>query len=71
MKKYIFLVIGLFVGVMLGITFTIKNIQIDGVNELDNGIITLKIWNNYFDYEYEYNEIEKEVTQWVTNKSYN
>lgn len=63
MKKYIFLVIGLFVGVMLGITVTIKNIQIDGVNELDNGIITLKIWNNYFDYEYEYNEIEKEVTQ--------
>ena len=63
MKKYIFLVIGLFVGVMLGITVTIKNIQIDGVNELDNGVITLKIWNNYFDYEYEYNEIEKEVTQ--------
>jgi len=63
MKKYIFLVIGLFVGVVLGITLTIKTIQVDGVNELDNGIITLKIWNNYFDYEYEYNEIEKEVTQ--------
>lgn len=71
MKKYIFLVIGLFVGVVLGITLTIKTIQIDGVNELDNGIITLKIFNNYFNYEYEYNEIEKEVIQWVTNKSYN
>lgn len=68
MKKYIFLVIGLFVGVVLGITLTIKTIQVDGVNELDNGIITLKIWNNYFDYEYEYNEIEKGVTQWTNNK---
>lgn len=63
MKKCIFLVMGLLLGVVLGATLTIKNIQIDGVNELDNGIITLKIWNNYFDYEYEYNEIEKEVTQ--------
>ena len=71
MKKYIFLVIGLFVGVVLGITLTIKTIQVDGVNELDNGIITLKIWNNYFDYEYEYNEIEKEVTQWTNNKPNN
>ena len=63
MKKFIFFVIGLFVGVVLGITLTIKTIQIDGVNELDNGVITIKVFNNYFDYEYEYNEIEKEVTQ--------
>lgn len=63
MKKCIFLVMGLLLGVVLGATLTIKNIQIDGVNELDNGIITLKIWNNYFDYEYEYNTIEKGVTQ--------
>lgn len=71
MKKFIIFVIGLFVGVVLGITLTIKTIQIDGVNELDNGVITIKVFNNYFDYEYEYNEIEKEVTQWVTNKDYN
>lgn len=63
MKKYIFLVMGLLLGVVLGATLTIKTIEIDGVNELDNGVITLKIWNNYFDYEYEYNEIEKEVKQ--------
>jgi hypothetical protein len=63
MKKFIIFVIGLFVGVVLGITLTIKTIQIDGVNELDNGVITIKVFNNYFDYEYEYNEIEKEVTQ--------
>lgn len=63
MKKFIIFVIGLFVGVVLGITLTIKTIQIDGVNELDNGVITIKVFNNYFDYKYEYNEIEKEVTQ--------
>lgn len=63
MKKFIIFVIGLFVGVVLGITLTIKTIQIDGVNELENGVITIKVFNNYFDYEYEYNEIEKEVTQ--------
>ena len=71
MKKFIIFVIGLFVGVVLGATLTIKTIQIDGVNELDNGVITIKVFNNYFDYEYEYNEIEKEVTQWTTSKSYN
>lgn len=71
MKKFIIFVLGLFVGVVLGITLTIKTIQIDGVNELDNGVITIKVFNNYFDYEYEYNEIEKEVTQWTTSKSYN
>lgn len=71
MKKFIIFVLGLFVGVVLGITLTIKTIQIDGVNELDNGVITIKVFNNYFDYKYKYNEIEKEVTQWVTNKKYN
>lgn len=52
MKKFIIFVIGLFVGVVLGITLTIKTIQIDGVNELENGVITIKVFNNYFDYEY-------------------
>ena len=52
MAKFIIFVIGLIVGVVLGITLTIKTIQIDGVNELDNGVITIKVFNNYFDYEY-------------------
>lgn len=52
MKKFIIFVLGLFVGVVLGATLTIKTIQIDGVNELDNGVITIKVFNNYFDYEY-------------------
>lgn len=53
MKKFIIFVIGLLMGVMLGITLTIKTIQIDGVNELAKGVITIKVFNNYFDYEYE------------------
>lgn len=52
MKKFIIFVIGLLMGVMLGITLTIKTIQIDGVNELAKGVITIKVFNNYFDYEY-------------------
>lgn len=63
MNKCCYYLLGLCVGLLLGIAITIKTIQVDGVNELDNGIITLKIFNNYYDYEYEYNEIEKEVIQ--------
>lgn len=50
MKNFI---MGLIIGIIFGAIFTIFNIRVDGVNELDNGIITLKIWCNYFDYEYE------------------
>lgn len=50
MKNFI---MGLIIGIIFGIIFTIFNIRVDGVNELDNGIVTLKIWCNYFDYEYE------------------
>ncbi len=63
MNKWSYFLLGLFWGLYLGFILTIMNIQIDGVNELDNGVITLKIFNNYFDYEYKYNEIEKEVIQ--------
>lgn len=45
-------VMGLVIGIIFGIIFTIFNIRVDGVNELDNGIVTLKIWGNYYDYEY-------------------
>lgn len=47
------------IGVYLGICFTINNLEIDGVNEVDNGIITIKFMDNYYDYEYKYNEIIK------------
>lgn len=44
---------GLIIGIVFGCIFTIFNIRVDAVNEIDNGIVTLKIWCNYFDYEYE------------------
>ena len=34
----------------------IQEIEVDGVDEVDNGIITLKIDGQYYDYEYEYVE---------------
>lgn len=34
----------------------IQNIEVVGVDEVDNGIITLKIDGQYYDYEYEYIE---------------
>ena len=43
---------GLVLGIIFGIIFTIFNIRVADVNEKDNGIVTLKIWKNYYDYEY-------------------
>lgn len=37
----------------------IQEIEVDGVDEVDNGIITLKINGQYYDYEYEYTEIDR------------
>lgn len=34
----------------------IQNIEVVGVDEVDNGIITLKIDGDFYDYEYEYIE---------------
>ena len=34
----------------------IQEIEVDGVDEVDNGIITLKIDGDFYDYEYEYIE---------------
>lgn len=34
----------------------IQNIEVMGVDEVDNGIITLKIDGDFYDYEYEYIE---------------
>lgn len=34
----------------------IENIEIVGVDEIDNGIISLKIDGQYYDYKYEYIE---------------
>ena len=58
-KGLVFSLISLIIGLILGSLITIYSIQIDGVNELDNGVITLKVFNQYFDYYYEYNEINR------------
>lgn len=40
-------------GILIGAIIIINNIKIDGVNELDNGIITIECFGHYFDYYYE------------------
>ena len=40
-------------GILIGAIITINNIRIDGVNEVDNGIITIECFGHYFDYYYE------------------
>lgn len=60
MKKILVITISIIIGIILGIFITLKSIQIDSVNEVDNGIVTIKIFNNYLDYEYEYHEVDRQ-----------
>lgn len=56
LKLILYITITLFFAIIsayLGTCFTLNNLEIDGVNEVDNGIITIKFMNNYYDYEYE------------------
>ena len=43
-------------GMIIGAIITFNNIRVDGVNELDNGIITIECFGHYFDYYYERGE---------------
>ena len=58
-KKLVCLLLVLIIGIIIGIKITIMSIKIDGVNEVDNGIITLEIFDQLYDYFYEYTEIKK------------
>lgn len=53
MKRILTILLGSIVGFVLGFIVTINNIQIDAINEVDNGIVTIKVFNIYFDYYYE------------------
>ena len=55
MKKIsiiIAIIIANVIGILLGIIITLKNIEIDGMEEVAERIITIKIFNQYIDYEY-------------------
>lgn len=45
-------IISVIFGYIISYQYIIKNIEIDGVNEVGENIITIKIDNNYYDYEY-------------------
>ena len=53
MKKIIIGLLAFWFGIIIGAIITINNIRIDGVNEVDNGIITIECYAQYFDYYYE------------------
>ena len=53
MKKIIISLCIFIVGMIIGAIATFYNIRVDGVNELDNGIITIECFGHYFDYYYE------------------
>lgn len=48
-------------GKNMGEKNVLENIEIDGVNEVENGIITIKYGEKYLDYKYEYNEVKRIV----------
>ena len=45
----------------------IRAIEVDSVNEVDNGIITLKINGKFYDYEYEFDENFKTLQERINN----
>lgn len=53
MKKAIIGILLFWLGMIIGAIITFNNIRIDGVNELDYGVITIECFGHYFDYYYE------------------
>lgn len=53
MKKIIIGALMFWLGMIVGAIIVFNNITVDGVNEVDNGIITLECFGHYFDYYYE------------------
>ena len=49
----------------------IQAIEVDGVNEVDNGIVTLKIDGKFYDYKYEYNENFKTLQEQINREFIN
>ena len=45
----------------------IQEIEVDAVDEVDKGIVTLKIDGQYYDFEYEYNEEFETVQDRIDN----
>lgn len=56
MKRIIICILIFIMGIAIGAMTIFRNIEIDGVNELDSGVITIKCLGHYFDYYYETGE---------------
>lgn len=52
-KNIILIIVSLLIGFIVGSIITIFNIQIDAIDEVDYGIVTIKCYGQYIDYYYE------------------
>ncbi len=53
MKKILLILLGFVLGCIITYHMAIRSIEIDAINEVDEGIITIKVFNQYHDYFFE------------------
>ena len=53
MKKILIFILGILVGVVASYFVIVNNIEIDNVTETENGLVTIKVFNQYIDYAFE------------------
>ena len=52
MKKLVSLLLIFVIGIIVGIKVTILSIKVDAIDEIDEGIVTLEIFDQLHDYNY-------------------
>lgn len=58
-KTVILLLVTIVATAIITKNYILNTIKVDAVDELDHGIVTLKVGNDYVDYYYEYVEIDR------------
>ena len=58
-KTVVLLLVAIVATAIITKNYILNTIQVDAVDELDHGIVTLKVGNDYVNYYYEYVEINK------------
>ena len=62
-KIVVLLIVAIVITAIATEKILIKNIRVDAVDEVDNGVVTLDINGQLYDYEYEYIEIDRSFLQ--------
>ena len=58
-KTVVLLLVAIVATAIVTKNYILNTIEVDAVDELDHGIVTLKVSNDYVDYYYEYVEIDR------------